>query len=192
MRSSAILLALLVAACTPKGATPVCSPVASYSAPVMKCSGSSPEVAAAEAAAAEAAAAAAQPAPTPAPEPEPAPPPPPKVEVKDDSVALADPVEFDGETAKLTDGGKAMLDDVATELKAHPEVVKLRIDARADGAGNAAAKKKSLKLANQRAAAVRTYLISKGIAGARLTAAGVAAKSADDTAGIELHITKRK
>jgi len=200
MRSSPLILALLLAAaCTPPGATPVCSPSASYTAPAMKCGGSS--AGAVPGSDTDTAAAggdeaggktAAKPEVAPEPPPPPPPPPPPKVEVKQDTVELADPVEFDGDTAKLSDNGKALLDDVASELASHPEVQKLRIEGHAEGGGNAAAKKKSLKLATQRAAAVKTYLVSKGVAAARLTTKAVPAGKTDLGGGIQLHIAKRK
>lgn len=209
MRSNGLLYAVLLAAaaaCTPPGATPVCSPSASFSAPTMRCGGGAAAKPTGDGdhdggggtagtpdggGGGGGGTAGIKPAPDPEPAPPP-PPPPPKVEVKQDVVEVTDPIEFDGDSGKLSDAGKATLDDVASELKAHPEVVKLRIEGHAEG-GAAAARKKNLKTATARANAVKAYLVSKGIAGGRLTAVAVPApKSGDVGKPIELHIAKRK
>jgi outer membrane protein OmpA-like peptidoglycan-associated protein len=200
MRSSSlILLAVLFAACTPPGATPVCAPSASVSAPALRCGGASatqPELEVDADGNPKPVAGEANPAgakPEVEPEPEAPPPPAPKVVVNQGEVEVVDAIEFDGETARLSDTGKAVLDDVAEELKSHPEVLKVRVEGHAEPAAKAAARRKNLRLATQRATAVKAYLVSKGIAGGRLTTAGVPApKGGDVGKTIELKITKRK
>ncbi|MCE5180281.1 MAG: OmpA family protein [Betaproteobacteria bacterium] len=66
--------------------------------------------------------------------------------------------------------GKKVLDDKVVEgMKAHPEVELLLVTGHADRIGNA---KYNQKLSERRAAAVKTYLVSKGIAADRVKTVG--------------------
>jgi len=109
-------------------------------------------------------------------------PPPPIVEApetmiakKDSGVALwpsqillPNPLVFGGAaSSKLTNDDRAELDDVADLLQQYPNV-QLQIEGHiATGTANA------LRLSELRAAAVRTYLIRKGVAASRLKAVGL-------------------
>jgi outer membrane protein OmpA-like peptidoglycan-associated protein len=63
-----------------------------------------------------------------------------------------------------------LLDEVADVLQDTPQIHRLRIEGHTDSIGEPLA---NLELSQRRAAAVRTYLIQKGIAPIRLTAAGL-------------------
>jgi len=158
MRSSLIACAaVLAAACTPPGAAPVCGPVASYTWPALHCE-SAVEIT----------------PPSPAAEPsrpeEPAPPPPPpRVQVKDDRIELGETVQFETSSANLVSQSKTLLDEVAAELRQHPEITKVLIEGHTD---SKAGKQYNQHLSEQRAAAVKSYLVGQGIKGDRLATKG--------------------
>lgn len=192
MRSSlALALALvlaLAAGCAKQEQIEQCYPVSSWSAPVFRCGTPAPP----------------PPPPVVEPEPappaavEPAPPPPPKVEVKDNKIELNEKVSFDTGKATLLPASETLLDEVAQVLTDHPEIQKVRIEGHTDSQGGAAY---NLKLSNQRAKAVRNYLVKKGIAGKRLESRGFGLsrplgdnKTPDGrerNRRVELHILKR-
>ncbi len=82
---------------------------------------------------------------------------------------LKRPIKFTGNTAKLTAGSKKVLDQMADLLNENPQVKKLRIKAHTDNRGNAGKKK---ALSTERAKAVRSHLVSKGVSSRRLGAKG--------------------
>lgn len=168
MRSNLHLYActLLVAACTKPGDMPVCSPAATWSAPTLRCgAGSAP---AAEAPPPPPAAQPSQPPPVVEVTPPP-PPPPPRVEVKEDRIDLGETVQFETGSAKLIDQSKSLLDEVAGQLKEHSEIAKVQIEGHTD---SKAGKAFNQRLSEQRAASVKAYLVSKGIAANRMTTKG--------------------
>ncbi|MCB9557831.1 MAG: OmpA family protein [Deltaproteobacteria bacterium] len=73
-----------------------------------------------------------------------------------------------GKTA-LTDASKKVLDTVAELINKTPSIKLIRVEGHTDNRGSAA---KNLKLSQQRASAVRRYLIGKGVAAGRLQAVG--------------------
>ncbi len=77
-------------------------------------------------------------------------------------------VNFATGKAELTPESQAILDGVAESLVAHDEI-KVQVGGHTDNTGSAAVNK---RLSAARAEAVRQYLISKGVAADRLTAAG--------------------
>ena len=164
MRSSLVLalaLALALAAaagCAKKDQIAQCYPMASWAAPVFRCGTQAPPP--------EPAPVVVEKEPEPAPEP---PPPPPKVEVKDEKIELNEKVNFETGKAKLLPASETLLDEVAKVLSDHPEIQKIRIEGHTDGQGGAGY---NLTLSNNRAKAVRAYLISKGIDGKRLESKG--------------------
>lgn len=77
-------------------------------------------------------------------------------------------VNFETGKAVLTAESQAILDPVAASLVANPEV-RVEVGGHTDNTGSAAT---NTRLSQQRAAAVRQYLIDRGVAADRLTARG--------------------
>jgi outer membrane protein OmpA-like peptidoglycan-associated protein len=156
--SLAIACSLLAAGCTLPGATPICSPAASYSWPTLRCA-SPIEIMPAAA-----------PEPPPREEsPPPPPPPPPRVQVMEDKINLGETVQFETNSAKLASRSTSLLDEVADQLREHPEITKVLIEGHTDSKAN---KPYNQRLSEQRAAAVKTYLVKRGIAADRLATKG--------------------
>lgn len=107
---------------------------------------------------------AAQPEPPPQPAPVPSPPAPARFE----KVTLSATELFEFDSAKLGPV-QSRLDEIAAALTADPSITDVDITGYADRLGSAAY---NLKLSEQRAGAVRDYLVAKGIDGARLKAYG--------------------
>lgn len=107
---------------------------------------------------------AAAPAPEPIPEPVPAPPPRPVFE----RVTLSSTELFGFDSAVLR-MPQPKLDQIADVLGKHPEVTNVSINGYADRLGKP---KYNLKLSQDRADAVKNYLVSKGVAADRLIATG--------------------
>jgi len=115
--------------------------------------------------------------PVPVPEPEPivvAPPPPPeapasRVTVTQSRIELDDHVNFDSGRSTLAASSHDLLDEVADLLVAHPELVRVRIEGHTDLVGSAAANQ---TLSQDRAEAVRTYLMNAGVDADRMEALG--------------------
>lgn len=78
-------------------------------------------------------------------------------------------INFDTGKATLRPESEAVLEEVRKLAAGHPDL-KLRIEGHTDNAGNAAANR---KLSQDRANAVRTWLVAKGVKPAQLTAAGL-------------------
>jgi outer membrane protein OmpA-like peptidoglycan-associated protein len=186
MRSELIAMLLAVAGCAKQAQIDQCYPVSSWAAPVFKC------------------AVAAAPAPAPAPivEAPPAAPPepaPPKVEVKEEKIELSEKVNFEFAKAELLPQSKTLLDDVAKALAEHPEIEKIRIEGHTD---NDASNLYNMRLSQKRAAAVRSYLISKGIEAGRMESQGfgedkpvadnATEEGREQNRRVEIHILKRK
>ncbi|NKF20818.1 OmpA family protein [Solimonas marina] len=125
----------------------------------------------------------------PAPEPEPQvvpvvapppPPPPPKCEQPQPGQALSldgckvgdklvlNGVNFDFDKARLTLNAKTLLDQVAAELKRHADI-EVEVDGHTDSKGSDAY---NMKLSEQRAKAVKAYLVDQGIDASRMTTRG--------------------
>jgi outer membrane protein OmpA-like peptidoglycan-associated protein len=77
-------------------------------------------------------------------------------------------IMFDTGKATLKAGTKKVLKNIAGQLKSEPALV-MTVEGHTDNVGSAA---KNLKLSDQRAHAVREYLVTAGIAGDHLTAIG--------------------
>ena len=105
----------------------------------------------------------------PAPEPAPAPAVAPQVELKGDRLELRAKVFFETAKAVVQARSYALLDEVAQVMQAHPEVKHVAIGGHTDGRGNAAS---NLKLSDERAKAVKAYLVKQGVAAERLDAKG--------------------
>lgn len=77
-------------------------------------------------------------------------------------------VNFDFDKATLTVNAKTILDNVAEELSAYPEI-KVEVSGHTDAKGS---DEYNQKLSARRAVSVRKYLETKGIAGTRMTSVG--------------------
>ncbi|HKY93449.1 MAG TPA: OmpA family protein, partial [Nevskiaceae bacterium] len=77
-------------------------------------------------------------------------------------------VNFEFDKSNLTVNAKTILDNVAEELTAYPEI-KVEVGGHTDAKGS---DEYNQKLSERRAASVVKYLESKGIAGDRMTSAG--------------------
>lgn len=95
----------------------------------------------------------------------------PKAFVRGGEIKILDQVKFKTGSAEIQPGkdSEDVLQAVATLLRGHPEIAKVRIEGHTDDVGNAASNK---KLSANRAAAVVSWLVAHGIDGARLTSAG--------------------
>jgi outer membrane protein OmpA-like peptidoglycan-associated protein len=90
--------------------------------------------------------------------------------IKGERIEIHEQVNFATNKAIIQPSSFPLLSTVAKLMALHPELLKLRIEGHTDRSGNAA---KNLKLSQDRAEAVRTYLIEQGgIAGTRLEAVG--------------------
>lgn len=104
---------------------------------------------------------------TPPPPPEPPPPPPepsPTAKIAGSRIDLSETIQFEANSAVLTDRSKQLLDDVARELSDHPEFKRIHVEDHTE-----VGKRHNMKLSQQRAAAVKSYLVSKGVPGKRVT-----------------------
>lgn len=186
MRSSLVLAVLLfagAAGCAKKEQINTCFPVSTWSAPVFKCVGEPPPVVVVKE----------------EPKPEPPPTPPPVIEVKEEKIELNEKINFEFAKADLVPQSKKLLDEVAKTLNEHPEIEKIRIEGHTD---NEASNAYNMKLSNNRAASVRVYLESKGVAAGRMVSKGFGEEKPIADNGtpdgretnrrVEIHITKRK
>ena len=78
-------------------------------------------------------------------------------------------VHFETDRAVLLPQSHATLDAVVWALRAHPQILLLEVQGHADERGSAA---HNLRLTRDRAAAVKRYLVGKGVAPARLRTRG--------------------
>jgi OOP family OmpA-OmpF porin len=184
MRSRALIAGALLsgavagtlAGCATAEMKSACSQSFSWAAPVFRCGGASggttPEVAVKppapepEPSSGPASGPASGPSATPTPAPEPPPPPEPAATAKiaGGRIDLSEAVQFEADSAVLTDRSKQQLDDVARELSDHPEFKRVLVEDYTE-----AGKRHNMKLSQERAAAVKAYLVSKGVPGKRLT-----------------------
>jgi large repetitive protein len=79
------------------------------------------------------------------------------------------PIHFETGSAVIHSDSEAILQELAAVITGHPEIIQLSIDGHTDNKGNPA---KNLKLSQDRAESVRTFLVGLGIAGERLVAHG--------------------
>jgi len=91
------------------------------------------------------------------------------VVITKDQLKILDQVYFKTNSAKLDKKSNKLLDNMAFVLKAHPEIVKIRIEGHTDDVGDDA---KNLTLSQQRAESVVQYLTAAGVEVARLEAVG--------------------
>jgi outer membrane protein OmpA-like peptidoglycan-associated protein len=99
--------------------------------------------------------------------PEPAPEP--LVELQSERISLTDAVHFDTGLDTIKPESHAMLDQVATLIRRHEELKRIRIEGHTDDVGTA---EFNLDLSARRAQAVLRYLVARGVASSRLETAG--------------------
>lgn len=92
-----------------------------------------------------------------------------KVKIEGDRVLILDKVYFELNSAQIKQDSFGLLDEVAATLINHPELELLEVQGHTDQQGSATYNQ---GLSEKRAAAVRTYLITQGVGGERLTAKG--------------------
>ena len=100
-------------------------------------------------------------------------------EVKAERIDIKDSVFFETSKAVIKSESFAMLDQVATILKDHPEITRMRVEGHTDNRGNDAY---NLDLSKRRAASVVDYLVSKGVDRVRLESEGYGETKPLDTA----------
>ena len=89
----------------------------------------------------------------------------PDLTLTDTEIVLRDPIKFkSGGTPKLTPEWQAELDGVVAVLEDRPEIRILRVEAHWDPSAAAKAK----EITDAQAAAVKDYLVKKGIADSRI------------------------
>ena len=109
-------------------------------------------------------------------------------------VRITEQVNFSPGKATILKGSYRILDQVAAVLKQFPSLEKVEIQGHTDDQGRKASNQ---KLSQKRAAAVRTYLMKKGVKGQRLVAKGYGASKplvavSDDTGDAELRAARAK
>ncbi|MFY0575664.1 OmpA family protein [Cystobacter fuscus] len=101
--------------------------------------------------------------------PPPEPPKPPYAEYEEARISIKDQVRFATGKSDILPESFPLLDEVAKILNEHPELVRLRIGGHTDNRGT---REFNIKLSQDRAEAVRRYLVERGVAPARLEAKG--------------------
>jgi outer membrane protein OmpA-like peptidoglycan-associated protein len=112
--------------------------------------------------------------PPPLPEPPPPPPPPPppepkRVEVTQDQIVIREKIQFETGKAVIKPESFGLVDEITAAVRDTAAIKKLSIEGHTDDVGS---DKYNQKLSDQRASAVRTYLIEKGIEAGRLVSKG--------------------
>ncbi|MET0343909.1 MAG: OmpA family protein [Polyangiales bacterium] len=85
-------------------------------------------------------------------------------------ILILEPVRFALGSYTILDASFDMLREVAALLKVHPEITRVRVEGHTDDKGNDA---KNLKLSQNRANAVRTFVVDAGVAPDRVVAQGL-------------------
>lgn len=93
----------------------------------------------------------------------------PKVQIEAGSISLRDAIHFDTDKDTIKRESDPILDAIATLLRDHPELKKVRVEGHTDNRGTAAYNR---DLSQRRARSVVRALVKRGIAEERLTAQG--------------------
>jgi len=91
------------------------------------------------------------------------------VTVEEDRVKVEEKIHFETGTSTLSRNSNVILDQVASTLKSHPELVKIEIAGHTDDVGS---KEDNMELSRERAQAVYDYLTSEGVRSDRLATKG--------------------
>jgi len=92
-----------------------------------------------------------------------------RAEYRRGKIKLLGKIRFKTDSAELLPSSDPILDDVATEMKRHPEVRRVRVEGHSDNVGD---RDYNRKLSAERARSVRKALIQRGVSGKRLDAVG--------------------
>jgi len=92
-----------------------------------------------------------------------------KVAMREDRIDILEKVQFAPGSARIRPRSFAMLDQVVSVLKNHPDVVRVQVEGHTDSTGSA---RTNTVLSQARAGSVAAYLVSHGIERARLEARG--------------------
>ena len=95
---------------------------------------------------------------------------PPRARLSGDRISIDDKIQFETDSDVIDARSKGILDDVAAVLEAHPEVALVEIRGHTDSRGTDL---HNLDLSGRRARAVAAYLMTQGVADARLRALGL-------------------
>ncbi len=124
--------------------------------------------------------------------------PPPKVQVIGEEIVILEKVFFDTDRATIKPVSYNLLDQVALTIKAHPELLKIRIEGHTDSQGSA---DRNRRLSQDRAESVRKYLVREGVDEKRLVAEGFGpdrpvadnktSRGREANRRVEFHITER-
>ena len=92
-----------------------------------------------------------------------------KVKLTREKIEILDKVYFDVNKDTIQTRSFDLLNQVASVLRAHGELTRVRVEGHTDSDGK---DDKNLNLSNRRAAAVKKYLVDRGVEGRRLDAIG--------------------
>ncbi|MBW1880113.1 MAG: OmpA family protein, partial [Deltaproteobacteria bacterium] len=92
-----------------------------------------------------------------------------RVRIVEDQITLDGVVYFDTGRATIKPESFSLLDEVATVLVAHPEILEVRVEGHTDSRGSEEA---NLDLSGRRASSVLGYLIEASVEPERLTSVG--------------------
>jgi outer membrane protein OmpA-like peptidoglycan-associated protein len=92
-----------------------------------------------------------------------------KVAMREDRIDILEKVQFAPGSARIRPRSFAMLDQVVSVLKSHPDVVRVQVEGHTDSTGSA---RTNTALSQARAESVAAYLVSHGIDPSRLVARG--------------------
>lgn len=94
-----------------------------------------------------------------APPPPPPPPEPERVEVKREKIQVNEKIHFEFDSAKIREESHNLVDEIATVINEHPEIVRLRVEGHTDPRGT---REYNLDLSKRRAQSVMDYLVEQG------------------------------
>jgi len=90
-------------------------------------------------------------------------------EYREGKIKLLGKIRFKTNSAEIEESSDPILDDVADEMKRHPEIRRVRVEGHSDNVGN---RDYNRRLSRERAQSVRQALIKRGVSGKRLDAEG--------------------
>jgi outer membrane protein OmpA-like peptidoglycan-associated protein len=91
-----------------------------------------------------------------------------------DRIELMESIKFDGASTKLSKGTFNVLGQVAATLRAHPEIIRMRVTVHVHDNGDGA-DPKDQELSDKRAQVIRDWIVQWGIAASRVEARGFGA-----------------